>query len=435
MRMVDFIEKKKQGKNLSKEEIDFIVEGYVSGEIPDYQMSAFLMAVYFQKMSMEETVNLTMAMAHSGDLLDLSGIKGKKVDKHSTGGIGDKTTLVLGPMVAAAGFPVAKMSGRGLGFTGGTIDKLESIPGFSTGMETKQFFSQVNSIGLAVTGQTGNLTPADKKIYALRDVTATVDCIPLIASSIMSKKIASGADVIVLDVKCGSGAFMKDEASASALAKTMCEIGNGVGRRTMALVSDMDQPLGFAVGNSLEVMEAIQVLSGKKEPADLRELCLQLGSYMIHGSDSSISVKEAYERLEKTLEDGSALEKFRAFVQAQGGNQDVTKDFSLFPQSKAKQEILATQEGYITHVDAMLIGEASMVLGAGRAKKGDDVNLAVGVVLHKKVNDYVKVGEPLVSVYYDSEKLLEDAKERINAAFTYGPRANSNHKLIHQLFV
>jgi pyrimidine-nucleoside phosphorylase len=434
MRMYDLILKKRNGLELSPEELSYIIKGYVNDEIPDYQMSAFLMAVYYKGMTMEETVNLTLEMAKSGDMLDLSPINGVKVDKHSTGGIGDKTTLVLGPMVAACGIPVAKMSGRGLGYTGGTIDKLESIPGFTTSMKVEDFEKQVNSIKFALTGQTGNLAPADKKIYALRDVTATVDSIPLIASSIMSKKIASGADAIVLDVKVGSGAFMKKLADAKALAKTMVDIGNKAKRKTIAIISDMEQPLGMAVGNALEVKEAIDVLKGGG-PDDLRELCIILGGYMINIARPEISLKEAEKLLTKALEDKSALAKFREFLAAQGGNTDIIDDYSLLPCAKTQQELKSVQEGYLVNMKADEIGACAMILGAGREKKNDIIDPAAGIVLNKKINDYVRRGEVLAYLYGSSDEKLSAAARRMLGAYEFSDKPRKNHQLVYETLV
>ena len=369
MRMYDIIEKKRDGGILTKEEIEYFVNGYTNGDIPDYQVSALLMAIYFQKLNKEETLNLTLAMEHSGDALDLSAVSGIKADKHSTGGIGDKTTLVLTPMVAVCGVKMAKMSGRGLGFTGGTIDKLESIPGFSTALTEEQFINNVNNIGMAITGQTGNLDPADKKLYALRDVTATVDISSLIASSIMSKKLAAGADVIVLDVKSGSGAFMKNDNDAYNLAKEMVDIGKGAGRKMAAIVSDMNQPLGNAVGNSLEVKEAIDTLNGKG-PKDLTELCIVLGSHIIYQAGIVNSLTEAEEKLKCMLADKSALKKFADFVEAQGGDRSVAFNTDLLPQAKHVYNVSATQSGYIKHIHSAEIGTALVRLGGGREVKG-----------------------------------------------------------------
>lgn len=417
MRMYDLIVKKRGGEALTKEEIDFFIEGYTKGEIPDYQVAALMMAVYFQGMNMEETLNLTMAMANSGDMLDLSAIHGKKADKHSTGGVGDKTSLVLGPMVAAAGAPVAKMSGRGLGHTGGTIDKLESFPGFSTALTEEQFIRNVNTIHMAIMGQTADLAPADKKLYALRDVTATVDNLSLISSSIMSKKLAAGADVIVLDVKTGSGAFMKKEEDSFALAKAMVEIGNGAGRLTTAVVSDMDQPLGFAVGNALEVKEAIDTLKGKG-PADLLELCLELGSHMLAGTGHAPDRETARKILEKTVSEGSALKKLAEFVEAQGGDSRAVYDTSLLPGAEFVEEIPSPADGFVSHIEADEVGVASLLLGGGRETKESVIDLGVGLVLKKKVGDPVKAGEPLAVIYANDRGKMENATERFLSAYT-----------------
>lgn len=434
MRMYDLILKKRNGNELSLDEIHFIIDGYVKGEIPDYQMSAFLMAVYYKGMTKEETVNLTLEMARSGDMLDLSNIEGVKVDKHSTGGIGDKTTLVLGPMVASCNIPVAKMSGRGLGHTGGTIDKLESIPGFTTSMEVKDFENQVNSIKFALTGQTGNLAPADKKIYALRDVTATVDSIPLIASSIMSKKIASGANAIVLDVKVGSGAFMKNLQDAKELAKTMVDIGNGAGRKTIAVISDMDQPLGLAVGNALEVIEAIDVLKGNG-PKDVRDLCVTLGANMLMCADNSLDNATAVDMMEKSIDSGAALDKFKEFVNMQGGDSNIADDYNILPTAKYIYEVQSVKEGYISNIDAQEIGMASLILGAGREKKGDDIDFAVGLVLTKKINDYVKKGDVICKIYANDEAKINASKERLLASYSFSEQKIESHKLIYEIIV
>lgn len=409
--MVDLIAKKRDGYELSKEEIDFIIRGYTNGDIPDYQMSAFAMAVFFRGMTEEETAALTMAMVRSGDVIDLSKIEGMKVDKHSTGGVGDTTTLVLGPLVASVGVPVAKMSGRGLGHTGGTIDKLESVPGFHVEIDNEQFIELVNKNKIAIIGQTGNLTPADKKLYALRDVTATVDSIPLIASSIMSKKIAAGADAIVLDVKTGAGAFMKDFAGAKQLATAMVEIGKRVGRKTMAVISDMSQPLGYAVGNALEVKEAIDTLKGKG-PEDLQELCLTLGSYMVYLAEKASSLEEARALLEASIREGKALETFKVFLSAQGGDASVVDDPTKLPQAKYRWELEAPEDGYVAEIVADEVGTAAMLLGAGRATKEATIDLSVGLVLHKKVGDAVKKGESLVTIYSNTEN-IEEVKQKL----------------------
>lgn len=429
MRVYDIIMKKRNGGELTKEEIDYIVQGYTKGSIPDYQISALLMAIYFKGMTMEETTNLTMSMVHSGDMIDLSKIKGIKVDKHSTGGVGDTTTLVLGPMVAACGAPVAKMSGRGLGHTGGTIDKLESIKGFSVEMTEEKFIENVNKVKLAVGGQTGNLAPADKKLYALRDVTATVDNISLIASSIMSKKIASGADCIVLDVKIGSGAFMKDVESGIALAEEMVKIGTGVGRRTVAVLSDMDQPLGYAVGNALEVKEAIETLKGGG-PADLRELCITLGSYMLFLGKVADSVEDGRKKLIHSIESGSALNKFKEFVEAQGGDPSVADDTSLLPHADIVYQVKSTEEGYVSRINAMDVGRAALVLGAGRENKESKIDLSVGVVVKKKVGDSVKADDVIAEIHGNSMEKVMEAEKILKAAYSYSKEPQAPRPLI-----
>lgn len=416
MRMYDIIQRKRDNKELSCEEIQFFVEKYTAGNIPDYQAAALAMAIFFNGMTPEETAALTLAMAHSGDVMDLSPIKGVKVDKHSTGGVGDKTSLVLGPMVAALGVPVAKMSGRGLGHTGGTIDKLESFPGFQTGIPEQEFFDNVNRIGIAIAGQTGNLAPADKKLYALRDVTATVESIPLIASSIMSKKIAAGADVIVLDVKVGSGAFMKDEESAVKLADTMVRIGDNVGKKTMAVVSDMDEPLGYAVGNALEVKEAIDTLAGNG-PQDLYELCLELGSHMVAGAGKAQNCAEAKEMLAGTIKDGSALRKLAELVEAQGGNSEAVYDTELLPKASIEYEYRADTEGYVSRIVCDIVGTSAMVLGGGRENKDSVIDLSVGIVLEAKKGAYVHKGDVLARFYANDENKLSDAVKRFADAY------------------
>lgn len=414
MRMVDMIEKKRNGLYLTPEEIRFVIDGYIMDEIPDYQMSAFLMAVYFQGMTAEETAELTMAMAESGDQIDLSKIHGVKVDKHSTGGVGDTTTLILAPLVAAAGVPVAKMSGRGLGHTGGTIDKLEAVPGFHVEVSEEQFIGLVNKNKLAVVGQSGNLAPADKKIYSLRDVTATVNSIPLIASSIMSKKIAAGADAIVLDVKVGSGAFMKEMKDARALASTMVEIGEQVGRKTAAVISDMNQPLGYAVGNALEVKEAIDTLKGNG-PADLYELCLVLGSKMVVLAGKAQTEAEARAMLEEAIENGKALEVFKTFLSAQGGDASVVDHPEKLPDAKYKIPVLPEAAGFVEGIAADEIGTAAMLLGAGRAAKDSVIDLSVGIVLRKKIGDEVKKDEPIAIIHSNIEDVAVSARKVLKA--------------------
>jgi pyrimidine-nucleoside phosphorylase len=409
--MVDLIEKKRDGEELSKEEIQFIINGYTEGTIPDYQVSAFTMAVFFNGMTETETADLTLAMVKSGDQIDLSQIEGIKVDKHSTGGVGDTTTLVLGPLVAAVGVPVAKMSGRGLGHTGGTIDKLEAVEGFHVEIENQEFIDLVNKNKIAVIGQSGNLTPADKKLYALRDVTATVNSIPMIASSIMSKKIAAGADAIVLDVKTGAGAFMKTLDDSRNLARAMVQIGNNVGRQTMAIISDMSQPLGFAIGNALEVKEAIDTLKGEG-PEDLTELCLALGSYMVYLAKKANSLEEARQLLENAIKDGSALETFKLFLASQGGDASVVDQPEKLPQAKYIIELEAKEDGYVKEMVADEIGTAAMILGAGRATKESTIDLAVGLMLRKKIGDKVQKGDSLVTIYSNFED-VEAVKQKL----------------------
>lgn len=429
MRMVDLIEKKREGKELTTEEIQFIINGYTDGTIPDYQVSALTMAIFFKDMSERERADLTMAMVESGDQIDLSAIEGIKVDKHSTGGVGDTTTLVLGPLVASVGVPVAKMSGRGLGHTGGTIDKLEAVEGFHVEIENDEFIRLVNKNKLAVIGQSGNLTPADKKLYSLRDVTATVNSIPLIASSIMSKKIAAGADAIVLDVKTGAGAFMKTLQDSENLAKAMVNIGNNVGRKTMAVISDMSQPLGFAIGNALEVKEAIDTLKGEG-PDDLTELCLTLGSHMVFLAEKASSLKEARELLKKAIEDGSALESFKVFLESQGGDASVVDDPSRLPQAQFKVELQAKEDGYVSEIIADSVGTAAMWLGAGRATKDSVIDLAVGLELRKKIGDEVKAGESLVTIYSNQED-IEDVKNKLYESIKVSSEKVEAPTLIH----
>lgn len=434
MRMYDLIMKKRNGNILSEEEIRFMVNSYTVGEIPDYQMSAMMMAIYFQGMTKEETLALTMAMAESGDTLDLSAIEGIKVDKHSTGGVGDKTSLALTPMVAACGAKVAKMSGRGLGHTGGTIDKLESFPGFSTGIEIDAFEKNVNEIGISIMGQTKDLAPADKKLYALRDVTATVDQISLIASSIMSKKLASGADAIVLDVKTGSGAFMKTLPDSVALAEEMTRIGNGAGRKTIAVISDMDQPLGFAVGNILEVQEAIATLRGEG-PEDFTELCMCLGSYMLVAAGNAENEAEARTMLKEVIDNGKALDKLAEFVKAQGGDPSYVYEPEKFELAKICEEIPAPADGYVQKIVCDEIGICSLILGGGRETKESEIDLSVGLVLHKKVGDKVEAGESLATIYANDVQKCKQAKERFLAAYTISKEEKICEPLIKQVIL
>ncbi len=429
MRMTDIIMKKRDGGELSREELRFFVEKYTSGEIPDYQASALMMAIYFQKMTEKETFELTQAMAESGEMLDLSDIKGVKVDKHSTGGVGDKTSLALTPMVAACGLPVAKMSGRGLGHTGGTIDKLESFPGFSTSLTAEKFRENVNSIGIAIMGQTADLAPADKKLYALRDVTATVDNLSLIASSIMSKKLASGADAIVLDVKTGSGAFMKKEEDAFALAQEMVKIGKNAGRKMRALITDMDQPLGNAIGNALEVIEAIETLKGQG-PEDFTELVYSLGIEMLIAGGKAGDAAKARKMLEDAVHSGKALSKFAQFIEAQGGDKNAVYDFSLLPSAPHLASIDAPKDGYVSSIVCDEIGRCCLILGGGRETKESAIDLSVGFVLHKKVGDYVRKGEPLAVMHYTDAEKAKAAKERFLAAYTITENEPQKHTLI-----
>ena len=418
MRMYDLIMKKRNGGTLNKDEIDFMVKEYTDGKIPDYQMSAMMMAIYFVGMNDEETLHLTMAMAHSGDMLDLSRIQGVKVDKHSTGGVGDKTSLALTPMVAACGLHVAKMSGRGLGHTGGTIDKLESFDGFHTDISTDTFINNVNSIGVAIMGQTQNLAPADKKLYALRDVTATVDNMSLIASSIMSKKLAAGSDAIILDVKTGSGAFMKEKEDALALAKEMVQIGKMAGRKTIAVITDMDEPLGYAVGNALEVKEAIDTLHGKG-PEDFTRLCYTLGSYMLLAGEIAKTADEAEKMLKEAVESGRAFEKFVEFIAAQGGNVKQAENPDLLPKASMEVPVFAKECGYVKRIVCDEIGICSLILGGGRENKDSQIDLSVGVILHKKVGDYVSPDTPIATLYGNNEEKLKEAKERLLKAYSF----------------
>ena len=419
MRMYDLIMKKRNGGVLSKDEIYFMIEEYTRGNIPDYQMSAMMMAIYFVGMNEEETLHLTMAMAQSGDMLNLSGIDGVKVDKHSTGGVGDKTSLALTPMVSACGVKIAKMSGRGLGHTGGTIDKLESFPGFSTDISTQKFISNVNEIGIAIMGQTKELAPADKKLYALRDVTATVDNMSLIASSIMSKKLAAGADAIVLDVKTGSGAFMKKQEDAFALAREMVSLGKNAGRNTLAVVSDMDQPLGNAIGNALEVKEAIDTLKGQG-PADFTELCITIGALMLIAGGVASTEQEARSQLEQVIKDGRALDKLAEFVKAQGGDERAVYHPELLAKAAYEEAMLAPSEGYVQKIICDEAGIASLILGGGRETKESVIDLSVGIILNKKVGAKVKTGEELATLYANDYEKLKAAKERLLGAYRIG---------------
>lgn len=430
MRMIDIIEKKRDGKSLTKEEIEFFVNGYTHEEVPDYQASSLAMAIFFQDMNDEERAALTMSMVNSGEKIDLSDINGIKVDKHSTGGVGDTTTLVLAPLVAAVGVPVAKMSGRGLGHTGGTIDKLESVKGFNVEISEKDFIKLVNHNQVAVIGQSGNLTPADKKLYALRDVTGTVNSIPLIASSIMSKKIAAGADAIVLDVKTGSGAFMKTLDDAEALAHAMVRIGNNVGRNTMAIISDMSQPLGNAVGNALELKEAIATLKGNG-PKDLTELVLTLGSQMVVLAEQAESLDEARQMLVDAIKTGKALNKFKTFLSNQGGDDSIVHSPEKLPSAKYQVEFKAKKDGFITEIIANEIGVASMMLGAGRQTKEDVIDLGVGIVLNKKVGEHVEKGENILTIHTNTKE-IDDILYKLDNSITIESKGETP-TLIHKI--
>lgn len=431
MRMVDIIEKKRDGQELTKAEINFVITGYTNGTVPDYQMSALAMAIYFKDMTNQEITDLTMAMVESGEQIDLSAIHGIKVDKHSTGGVGDTTTLVLAPLVAAVGVPVAKMSGRGLGHTGGTIDKLEAIKGFNVEISNDEFIQLVNRDQVAVVGQSGDLAPADKKLYGLRDVTGTVDSIALIASSIMSKKIAAGADAIVLDVTTGDGAFMKNEKDAERLAKTMVQIGKLANRQTMAIISDMSQPLGLAIGNSLEVKEAIDALKGEG-PADLMEMVYVLGSQMVVLAKQADTLEEARELLKEAIQSGAATTKFKEMIRNQGGDESIVDRPENLPQAEFVIELPAKESGYISEMVADQLGIAAMLLGAGRRTKEDTIDYSVGLMLHKKVGDSVTAGESLVTVYANSQT-IDDVKAKIYENIFITKEKVAEPTLIHQI--
>ena len=429
MRFYDLIIKKRDGQELTKKEINFMIKEYCEDRIPDYQMSAMLMAIYFQGMNIDEIKYLTMAMVHSGKIIDLSSIPGIKVDKHSTGGVGDTTTLALAPMVAAAGVPVAKMSGRGLGHTGGTIDKLESIKGFKTELGLNKFINIVKKVGASIISPTSDLAPADKKLYALRDVTGTIDSIPLIVSSIMSKKLAAGADAIVLDVTTGSGAFMKEYKDALKLGKIMVDIGLEFGKETVSVITNMGEPLGFAIGNSLEVKEAIEVLKNRG-PEDLRDLCLVLGAYMLELGGAAKNYEEGRKRLEKILKEGTAFSKFKEMVAAQGGNPEIIDKPELLPLAKHCTKIKAVITGYIQKIDSQLIGESAMLLGAGREKKESEIDLSVGIILKKKVGSTVNINEDLAEVYYNDSEKLKEAKNKLLSSFVIGDKKPKKIPLI-----
>ncbi len=430
--MNELIYKKREGEALSYDEINYWINGYVDGTIPDYQVSALLMAIFFRGLSRDEIYTLTSAMRYSGDTVDLSSIHGIKVDKHSTGGVGDKTTLIVAPLAAACGVPVAKMSGRGLGFTGGTVDKMEAIPGFRTTLEPDEFLKQVNDIGMAVIGQSGHITPADKKLYALRDVTSTVDNFGLIASSIMSKKLAAGSDAIVLDVKCGDGAFMENLEDAVTLADLMVDIGYDAGRRTVACITDMNQPLGRAVGNSLEVIEAIETLKGHG-PRDITELAEKLAGIMIYLGEKAATAEEGFEMAKSALASGAGLVQLRRFIEAQGGSPDVIEDYSIFPQAAHKRELRADSSGYVSEIAARTIGLASQNTGAGRATKEDEIDLSAGIILNKKVGDRVEQNEVLATFYGNNPEKVEHGMRTASEAFVIAEELKAAPKLIKEI--
>lgn len=430
MRMYDIILKKRNGQELTKEEIKYVVNGYTNEKIPDYQVSALLMSIFFKGMTIKETVDLTESMMKSGDLMDLSKIEGIVVDKHSTGGVGDTTTLILAPLVASCDVPVAKMSGRGLGHTGGTIDKLESIKDFDTNLTVDKFIDNVNQIKIAIAGQTGILAPADKKLYALRDVTATVDQLSLIASSIMSKKLASGSDAILLDVKVGSGAFMKSTEEAFNLAEIMVKIGNDMGKNTKALVTDMEQPLGRAIGNAIEVKEAIEVLKGKIK-GELLDVCLALGSELLVMAKKTDSLKEASDMLKKNIENGKGYEKLLELVKAQGGDESMVSNPDKLPKGKYEVEIKSEEEKYISRIDSMEVGNCSLLLGAGRETKDSKIDLGAGIYIHKKVSEIVKKGETIATIYANDIKKADEAVIRLKRAFSYSTSPVKKRRLIY----
>ncbi|MCR5107203.1 MAG: pyrimidine-nucleoside phosphorylase [Lachnospiraceae bacterium] len=434
MLMTDIIKKKRNGMKLDREEIQWVITEYVRGNIPDYQVSALMMAIYYMGLDNDETLDLTMAMKNSGDVLDLSGIKGIKVDKHSTGGVGDKTSLIVAPMVAALGIPVAKMSGRGLGHTGGTIDKLESIKGFRTDLTEEEFINNVNTIGISIMGQTRDLAPADKKLYALRDVTGTVENMSLIASSIMSKKLAAGCDGIVLDVTCGSGAFMKNIDDARALARIMVDIGNLAGKKTVAVITDMNEPLGRAIGNSLEVKEAIDALKGKG-PEDLMQVCMALAGNMLIIAGKAGDMEEAESLLNNVIDNGKALSVFKAFVKAQGGDMTLVDDPELFGKAALNKEIRAEKEGYISRIECEEVGTASLLLGGGRRNKEDVIDPDVGIILNKKTGDRVLKDEVIATLYANDEGRLEDGYDRLSGAIDISDSPCDKYELVKETIV
>lgn len=429
MRMYDIIQDKRDGKELSDEQISFVVKNYTNGDIPDYQMSALLMAIYFQKLNSRETATLTLEMAKSGDIFDLSSIDGIKVDKHSTGGVGDKTSLIIGPIVASFGVPVAKMSGRGLGHTGGTVDKLEAFPNYRTELSEEEFFSIVKKVGVSIIGQSGNIAPADKKLYALRDVTATVDNLSLISASIMSKKIASGADAILLDVKTGSGAFMKTVDDSIELAKEMVQIGINNGKKMASLITDMDIPLGYAIGNSLELIEVIDTLKGNG-PDDLTELCINLAGNMLYLADKG-SIEECLDMAKNSIYDGSALQKFKDMINAHGSDEKYINNTENFEKASIIKSIVSTQEGYINHIDTEKCGISSVILGAGRSKKEDEIDFSAGIVLKKKTGDFVNVGDEIAVFYTNKQSSIPSAEELFLSAYTISKNMPNASKLIY----
>ena len=432
MRAYDIIFKKRWNEILSSSEIDFMVKGFVKGVIPNYQMSAFLMAIAINGMNDEEILSLTKSFVNSGDIIDLSSIPGIKVDKHSSGGVGDTTTLIVAPIVAEAGIPVAKMSGRGLGHSGGTIDKLESIPGFSTKISKNDFINQVKDIGIAVVGKIGNVVPADKLIYALRDVTATVDSLPLIASSIMSKKIAGGSDAIVLDVKVGSGAFIEDEKEVEKLAKIMVNIGKGFGKKMRAVITDMSQPLGNAIGNSLEVEEAIKILKGNGS-SDLREVCINIAANMLLLGEKVKDLEEGIDLTEEILTSGRGLQKFKQFISYQGGNSNIVEDLSLLPKAKYEDKLIADSNGFIKKIDCKRIGIASIILGAGREKKEDIIDPSVGIVMEKRLGDNIKIKDKICTIYGNDFSKIEEAKKILKEAIEISEKRVSKPILIKKI--
>ncbi|MBR7147206.1 MAG: pyrimidine-nucleoside phosphorylase [Firmicutes bacterium] len=432
MTMYEIIAKKRDGQKLTREEIEFFIDGYTNDRIRDYQASALLMAIFFRGLDEEETFWLTDAMRRSGETVDLSAIPGIKVDKHSTGGVGDKTTLIVAPLAAACGVPIAKMSGRGLGFTGGTVDKMESIPGFRTSLEPEEFLDLVKSVGMAVIGQTAHIAAADKKLYALRDVTATVDNMSLIASSIMSKKLASGSDAIVLDVKTGDGAFMEKREDAEALGELMVKMGRAAGKKTIAVITDMSQPLGNAVGNSVEVIEAIEVLKGKG-PADITELALTLSGLMIYAGEKAATPEEGRAMAKEALDSGRGLKQLADFIEGQGGDRRVVEAYDLFPQAAIRRQVVAEEEGYVQRLEARAIGMASQHSGAGRAAKEDPIDLSAGIILNKKVGDYVNMGDVLAEVFGNDEKKVTAAVAEVQKAFHMGPDPVEKEPLIKKI--